>query len=61
MVGFESGVVMNSILIMFHLESSAGYAMDNLLPTFVQMAEILVGQRKKIHVSFTRLDGMGVP
>lgn len=57
MVGFESGVVMNSILIMFHLESSAGYAMDNLLPTFVQMAEILVGQRKKIHVSFTRLDG----
>jgi len=48
---------MNSILIMFHLESSAGYAMDNLLPVFVQMAEALVGQREKIHISFTRLDG----
>jgi len=47
---------MNSILIMFHLESSAGYAMDSLLQTFIKMAEALVGERSKIHVSFVRLD-----
>lgn len=47
---------MNAILIMFHIESSAGYAMDSLLLTFVRMAEALVGDRAKIHISFIRLD-----
>ena len=41
---------------MFHLGSSAGYAIDSLLASFVQMAEVLTGGRENIHVSFTRLE-----
>ena len=44
---------MNAILIMFHLELDAGYAMDSLLETFLEMAAKLVVDREKIHISFT--------
>jgi glycosyltransferase involved in cell wall biosynthesis len=46
---------MNAILIMFHLELDAGYAMDSLLDTFLKMARALVNSHEKIHVSYTNI------
>jgi glycosyltransferase involved in cell wall biosynthesis len=46
---------MNAILIMFHLELDAGYAMDSLLDTFLKMAQVLVDNNEKIHISYTNI------
>ncbi|MEE9354171.1 MAG: glycosyltransferase family 4 protein [Methylococcaceae bacterium] len=46
---------MNAILIMFHLELDAGYAMDSLLDAFLKMAQALVNKNEKIHISYTNI------
>ena len=48
---------MNAILIAFHCKSNAGYAMNTLLPVFIEMANKLVKSDNDIHVSFTKLNG----
>lgn len=48
---------MNAILIAFHCKSNAGYAMNTLLPVFIEMANKLVEYDNDIHVSFTKLNG----
>ena len=48
---------MNAILITFHCKSNAGYAMNSLLPVFIEMASRLVESASDIHVSFTKLNG----
>lgn len=47
---------MEGILLMFHVDMGTGYAIDNLCSTFLQMAQMLVPDKDKIHVSFTRID-----
>ena len=48
---------MNAILIAFHCKSNTGYAMNTLLPVFIEMANKLVKYDNDIHVSFTKLNG----
>ena len=48
---------MNAILIAFHCKSNAGYAINSLLPVFIEMANRLVDSKADIHVSFTELNG----
>lgn len=48
---------MQAILLLFHCESNAGYAINTLLPTFYKMAKNLVNDEAKIHISFTKLNG----
>lgn len=48
---------MNAILIMFHLELDAGYAMDNLIGVFLEMSELLVKSRENVYISFTDIQG----
>ena len=48
---------MNAILITFHCKSNAGYAMNSLLPVFIEMASNLVDAEGDIHVSFSELIG----
>lgn len=47
---------MKSILVMFHCQSDAGYAIDTLLPVFLRMAAQLVGEPAAVHVSFAELN-----
>ena len=48
---------MNAILIAFHCKSNIGYAMNSLLPVFIEMAKRLVNSEANIHASFTELNG----
>lgn len=48
---------MNAILIAFHCNSNAGYAMNTLLPVFLEMASRLMVSHGDIHVSFAELNG----
>lgn len=43
------------MLLLFHVDMETGYAIDSLCSTFLQMAQMLVPDRDKIHVSFTRV------
>jgi len=47
---------MKAILLLFHCQSNAGYAINALLPTFYKMAKKLVTE-ENIHISFTQLNG----
>jgi len=42
---------------MFHVDPDAGYAIDSLLSTFLQMAGRLVSERRHIHLAFPSLEG----
>ncbi len=46
---------MNALMIMFHCEMDAGYAIDSLLDVFLEMAAKLVPETCNIHLSFTKL------
>lgn len=48
---------MKAIMLLFHCKSNAGYAIDTLLATFIQMARQLVNSEDNIHISFTKLNG----